>query len=89
MNSWVWAEIEPIKIPQRAQVPQVMVVKRADRTWIGQVGWEEALKENRGEGNQSGVGLEKEKTEVKRLILDKFPLSTEWINYDNRNIRLE
>lgn len=89
MNCWVWAETEPIKTSQRAQVPQVMVVKKADRTWIGQVGWEEALKENRGEGNQSGVGLEKEKTEVKRLILDKFPISTEWINYDNRNTSLE
>lgn len=89
MNSWVWAESEPIKISQRTQVPQVVVVKKADRTWIGQVGWEEALKENRGEGNQSGVGLEKEKTEMKRLILDKFPMSTEWISYDKRNIRLE
>lgn len=89
MSCWVWAEIEPIKISQRAQVPQITVVRKADRTWIGQVGWEEALKENRGDGNQSDVGLEKEKTEIKRLILDKFPISTEWINYGNRNIRLE
>lgn len=40
-----------------------MVVKKADKTWIVQVGWEDALKENRGGGNQSYVELEKEKTE--------------------------
>lgn len=65
-----------------------MVGKKVDRNWIGQVGWEEALKENRGEGNQSGAELEKTE-KWKDWILISFPISIEWINYDNRNIRQE
>lgn len=31
----------------------------------------------------------REDREMEILNLDKFPVSTEWINYDNRNTRLE
>lgn len=73
-------EIKPVKILKRLRVSQFTAVKKADKTWIDLVGWEDVLKKEnnqknkRGEGNQSHVKLEKENAENwKGWILKSFP----------------